>query len=104
MWRGFESDLCKYAIAICQEWRARGYNDTLLDFFKSFPPRSPKKKFPWLGHPEFHEQYRRLLLGKNPEHYERFFRTLQPIKSIDWSLWSPRSRLIHPSGWDSPSE
>jgi hypothetical protein len=30
MWAGYEASLVDYGIAMCREWRSRGYKDTLL--------------------------------------------------------------------------
>jgi len=73
MWRGHEYALCAYAIAICCEWRARGYKDSLLPQFQaaqallscSGPP-------PWLGDVEFHAAHRSNLLRKDPVYYAQF--------------------------------
>ena len=35
MWKGYEYQLCLYAITICEEWVFRGYKDNLLPFFQS---------------------------------------------------------------------
>jgi len=34
MWKGYEKCLLLYGIAMCEEWIARGYNDTMLPRFK----------------------------------------------------------------------
>ena len=36
MWRGYVPLLAEYGCVVCQEWRDRGYNDTLLPFFEGF--------------------------------------------------------------------
>lgn len=33
MWRGHEYSLLSYGVAVCSEWRSRGYRDSLLDEF-----------------------------------------------------------------------
>lgn len=76
MWQGHEYSLCLYAIAVCREWRDRGYKDTLLPQFMyaasccmvdgdTSPP-------PWLGCDEFHSSHRSNLLRKLPAHYSQF--------------------------------
>lgn len=60
MWQGHEISLCRYAIKICEEWRNRGYNDSLLPFFtellsklisKNLNKEDPK----WIGQFEWSE-------------------------------------------------
>jgi hypothetical protein len=76
MWEGYEYSLCIYAIAVCQEWRRRGYKDTLLPQFmyaascclENGDPSRP----PWLGDESFHSSHRSNLLRKLPVHYSQF--------------------------------
>ncbi len=63
-WRGYEQALVRYAIAICREWRKRGYNDAQLDYFMALPHRS--RKLPaWIGYEPFHSSHRQVLLFKD---------------------------------------
>ena len=82
MWQGHEASLCSYGLAMCREWRDRGYRDTLfpqfmdaLNFimrhandFDVVCGRPPE----WLGCEEFHSSHRSNLLRKLPEHYSKF--------------------------------
>lgn len=75
MWQGHELSLCFYGVAICQEWRSRGYKDTLLDQFlaaadavREFDAGAPE----WLGGDDFHASHRSNLLRKLPQHYSQF--------------------------------
>lgn len=83
MWYGFERALASYAITVCDEWRARGYRDTLTEqfveasewirlTFSDIAPSSVCGVPDWLGRPEFHASHRANLLRKSPEHYGRF--------------------------------
>lgn len=87
MWRGHSLALAGYGLAICNEWRARGYQDSLWDFFwarcNGLSFTSPK----WLGDNDFHESHRSNLLRKNPEHYKVFF----PNTPIDLPYKWPQS-------------
>lgn len=67
MWRDCEAALAEYGFAICQEWTARGYNDTLTPFFAERIAVGPRP--PWLGNPAFHASHRSNLLRKDPTHY-----------------------------------
>lgn len=75
MWRGYEAMLCSYASKICQEWIARGFNDSLLVQFVDcyFSVRGEKVKKPeWLGRRDLHASHRSNLLRKDAEHYGQF--------------------------------
>jgi hypothetical protein len=78
MWQGHEYSLCVYAIAICDEWRRRGYRDTLQPQFYDAANtllrfgKDESGRPPWLGCDEFHSSHRSNLLRKLPEHYGRF--------------------------------
>ena len=41
MWRSYEGLLCLYGIAMCKEWKARGFEDNLLDIFLRESVRYP---------------------------------------------------------------
>jgi hypothetical protein len=75
MWEGYDSALIEYGIAICSEWKRRGYKDTMLDKFMHIFIYSPLKKtiYPWwYGNEEFHSRYRSILLYKNYDWYSQF--------------------------------
>ena len=75
MWRGHEACLCVYASCACNEWRRRGYNDTLmLQFVESYMslPKVKRRKPVWLGSESFHASHRSNLLRKSPDHYGVF--------------------------------
>lgn len=74
MWRGYEHQLTRYGIAICEEWRSRGYKDTLLDRFLAMLPAHAQEQLPrWLGDDAFHASHRATLLRKDPAHYSPLF-------------------------------
>jgi len=77
-WIGHEISLCDYAIAICEEWRSRGYKDSLLQWFKEMKEdlcarkcSSPNKP-DWLTE-EFAASHRQILIEKDPEYYGKIF-------------------------------
>jgi len=75
MWRGHERALINYGIAVCKEWRRRGYQDTCLQKLESmrtkWPPVTALRPV-WMGKRTFHASHRSNLLRKYPEHYSRF--------------------------------
>jgi hypothetical protein len=76
-WKNFEVALLCYGIAICDEWRKRGYIDNLgIKFLLELRQRFGQKEqliIPkWLGNEQFHSSHRSNLLRKNPEWYGKF--------------------------------
>jgi hypothetical protein len=62
--------LCEYGIAICKEWIARGYKDTMLDRFVAVHALLPKCEVPaWLGSDSFHASHQSNLNRKDRDHY-----------------------------------
>jgi hypothetical protein len=81
MWRGYEWALASYAASICDEWRGRGYKDSLLPYFidvmdrleeDGVDPRDPRVLPPWLGNDEVHASHRSNLLRKDPSFYAKY--------------------------------
>lgn len=77
MWRGHELTLCQYAIRMCEEWRSRGYADSLLPQFErafcyAAKPTGKWWSPNWLGWDSFHASHRSNLLRKDPAYYGRF--------------------------------
>lgn len=88
MWKGYENWLCEYAIAICVEWRARGFADAQLPYFaqelKYWEDRHPLRFVSWLGDPAFHASHRSNLLRKDPEFYGQYGWTEGPDLPYVW--------------------
>ena len=80
MWRGSEMALCEYGIAVCREWRGRGYKDTMLDRFIDMQENLVLDGIcedwvtmpSWFGDSAFHASHRSNLLRKAPEWYSQF--------------------------------
>lgn len=75
MWRKNLGSLVRYAIAICKEWRSRGFADSLLPWFESLPQDGPDPE--WLGG-TIHTNHRAVLLYKFESWYNRFEWTENP--------------------------
>ncbi|GAB3210363.1 MSMEG_6728 family protein [Marinactinospora thermotolerans] len=82
MWRGFVPALVGYGVAICREWRERGYSDAvlpaLLEFTGGRVPEEPELCAgdlmpPWLGAEPLHDSHRSSLLRKDAAHYLAHF-------------------------------
>lgn len=74
MWRGHSYSLAQYGLVICTEWIARGYKDTLQDYFLELMSHEyTNYTLPhWFGDPEFHRSHQSNLLRKDPEYYGQF--------------------------------
>lgn len=68
MWRDHEGSLATYGLIICEEWRRRGFKDTVrfdLDSYLNYPTTSPS----WLGDERVHRSHRSNLIRKDPLFY-----------------------------------
>ena len=74
MWRGHVPALVQYGLAICAEWKRRGYVDNCAPQIAAFQPDGEISPLPpkWLGDPSFHASHRSNLLRKDPQHYSQF--------------------------------
>lgn len=97
MWRGYEHSLCNYAIAMCKEWRRRGFADSLLDEFvaaqrairggwRLFRPRPA-----FVGNRAFHASHRSNLLRKDPNYYGQF----GWVEPADLPYFWPGKDVVH---------
>lgn len=77
MWEGCPHELCVYAIAICDEWSLRGYEENYKEDFLDLMQdpwiieTAGKKPF-WMGSKEFHDSHKSNLYRKDPVHYKQF--------------------------------
>ena len=70
MWRGHERALCEYGIAICDEWIARGYKDTMRPRFIAIHADLPDTGIPfWIGDEVLHLSHQSNLKRKDPNYY-----------------------------------
>lgn len=76
MWRGHTAALIHYGMSICDEWRERGYKDSVhYQLATMLVEHAPWPTFvapPWLGDEAFHASHRSNLLRKDPHWYGRF--------------------------------
>lgn len=71
MWRGHVPALACYGLAICDEWTARGYADSLRERFAALAdPSAPAPA--WVGDDRVHASHRSRLLEKLPAWYSQF--------------------------------
>ena len=73
MWKGYENALLEYGIAICKEWKNRGFKDTMFErFYTAYPWHQPAPKPYWFGNRKFHSAMRSNLLKKDKQYYSKF--------------------------------
>jgi hypothetical protein len=101
MWKGHEAALCRYSIAICQEWRCRGYKDAMLDEFKGRylqylenDPNTDKNPW-WIGHPQLHASHRARLLEKDLGYYSQFGWVETPVGPEGY-FWPSKNEHLRP--------
>ncbi|RCK69424.1 hypothetical protein DT076_11100 [Desertihabitans brevis] len=89
MWTWRRPSLLAYQLAVCTEWRARGFTDTCWDSTLAEISRPSladpdsndlllweQHDFPapvWLGREEIHRSHRSKLVSKDPAHYRPLF-------------------------------
>ena len=91
MWRGREAALWEYTRAVCDEWIARGYDNTkceqhLADLAVTLRRDADRSyAYPdWLGDEALHESHRANLVRKLPEHYGALWPDVQPAEGYVW--------------------
>lgn len=105
MWRGFPHGLAYYGKLCCEEWVARGYNDTLLERFQSVIDEYEAERDwasgtfviwpPWLFDDCVAETHRSNLIRKAPEHYQHLWPELADDLEYIWPTtpWKVRRPL-----------
>lgn len=93
MWASYEWLLAMYGVVMCEEWRNRGYKDTLLAKFTRIAVTYQQTDHldlaatpDWLGKPSFHKSHRSNLLRKLPAHYRRFWPRLRDDLAYVWPV------------------
>lgn len=87
MWRGHEWWLLLYGITVCEEWRARGYRDTLLPrFLDMIESRRVDPYPPWLGLRCLHASHMGNLVRKDPKHYGSLWPSVEPMMGYHWPV------------------
>lgn len=90
MWAGHERALAEYGLAMCDEWLARGYQDTMRPrFWAAICARlavsEQERGYPiWLGDAAFHASHRANLLRKAPLFYAAYGWTEDPAMPYVW--------------------
>jgi len=88
MWKGYEYQLCQYALAICTEWKSRGYRDTVTTTIKKLATVIDGSKAlpPWIGDRKFHASHQSNLIRKDPAHYKKYFPKISGKRPYVWPI------------------
>lgn len=99
MWAGYEEALVAYALAICDEWDARGFADTVRTTIQEDARRAGLNRIrtqdelsaagalpPWLGRHSIHLSHRSALLRKDPDAYRLVFPDDPDDLPYDWPV------------------
>ncbi|HLJ35546.1 MAG TPA: MSMEG_6728 family protein [Ktedonobacteraceae bacterium] len=69
MWRGYDMALKLYVNTMIEEWKRRGYRNTI----QYYDIRPDELVYPWwFGDTAFHDSHKSNLLRKYPEYYRQF--------------------------------
>jgi hypothetical protein len=72
MWQDNVNGLSAYGVAVCREWKSRGYKDTCEEKISLLAePQIDDLPF-WWGDERIHKSHQSNLLKKLPEHYSQF--------------------------------
>jgi hypothetical protein len=85
MWEGYEGFLNVYSIAMCEEWKKRGFKDSISEKFQA--PITYEKPW-WWGEKELHLSHQSKLLSKKYDHYTNFFSEVTPNLEYIWPIRS----------------
>jgi len=88
MWRGYETMLALYGAAMCKEWIARGYADSLLSFFENIVIKGVLEYPSWLTNPSTMDAviltHQQSLVFKDPTHYSPLFPGVKALYGYYW--------------------
>lgn len=101
MWKGFEEALGSYGLAMCDEWRRRGFDDTCaatiaadlatagVEQLRSYPELARAGALPpWLFDESVQRSHRSSLVRKDPAHYAATFPEVPPDLTYVWPVRS----------------
>lgn len=86
MWRGHESQLAVYGLAMCTEWLRRGYEDSLEVKFDAYIDQLPTCLQPWWVNNQWLQMtHQSNLLRKDKAWYSKFFKVADDLPYL-WPL------------------
>lgn len=84
MWKGYEPALAAYGVAVCEDWKRRGYKDTCQEKITALIQPSSYRLPSWWGDDSVHSSHRANLLRKFPDYYSHFGWTEDPTMPYIW--------------------
>ena len=85
MWHGHMYALSEYGLVMCEEVRARGFEDSVFQKIRGMQYAFQKSGLPyWFGDEAFHSAHRASLLSKLPTHYAKFGWSESPEINYVW--------------------
>ena len=91
MWRGYESALARYGVAMCDEWVRRGFRDALREKIAAYD-RGEVALPPWLGSRRLHRSHQSNLVRKDARHYRRWFANVPDDLPYVWPAGTAEAR------------
>lgn len=101
MWKGYEEALGSYGLAMCDEWRRRGFGDTCaatiasdlasagVEGLRTYPELAGADALPpWLFDESVQHSHRSALVRKDPMHYAATFPDVPPDLPYVWPVRS----------------
>lgn len=105
MWLGYTEALVAYGLAVCDEWTARGYKDTVYDQILEYMEGSIVLPL-WFGRESFHASHRGNLLRKDRRWYSVFGWVESTFLPYEWPVNIPLEVLqeLRRRGYEPISE
>ena len=74
MWQNYSNALVEYGLAICEEWKSRGYKDTCWGKIHAhYDCTLSNEKPTFIGNEDFHLSHKSMLKQKKPDHYDKIW-------------------------------
>lgn len=87
MWTNYPNALVKYGIAVCKEWRSRGFKDTCLEKIQKYHKTDLTDDMPvWLGLDALHISHQSNLIRKDKSFYQHKFPNVPDNLEYVWPV------------------
>ena len=87
MWQNHKNALIEYGLAICDEWKSRGYKDTCWEKIHCHYDYTKSNDKPtFIGNEEFHLSHKSMLIQKKPEYYKQLWPEVPMDMNYVWLI------------------
>ena len=87
MWQNHKNALIEYGLAICDEWKSRGYKDTCWEKIHCHYDYTKSNDKPtFIGNAEFHLSHKSMLIQKKPEYYKQLWPEVPVDMNYVWLI------------------